>query len=417
MRLLIFILFPFFLSAQNKDWQELQGMINDARYSGTGIVTVARNYTIDRPLIIADKGQVSLTIQGYATMSDMGTRSVIRATFKDSAVINIQVGKGVIIRGLNIQGGGTDGTDSRYQVHAGIAIDPFYSGSRSGSTGVRIEDCTFNNLVAGVTTSINGYTQNAESITIQNCRMQAVKYGVIGCQSQEKQNRIINLQAWGPTNCLFVFNRYGAQQPGNWFIDGVNIAGSVDSIIYRASAGWGPLFMKNIFAESIKTIGFWYAGSGDNFSESVINLKLPEIAGSYGENALDGRYLPLQNVNIRYYGRTETPIVFYRIGPISGGSFYVPPVTGQYAWQPAPGYKITQPFQTSTDTVIGNKCVLIIKEKFTGSHVIFLENGNQSFVGQGQIERVSNDTAFIRYISPSIKSLSNYRVGVYNKKQ
>lgn len=433
---------PLFLSAQNNDWKELQSMLDSARTSPTGVVTVARNYIVDKPLIIhnwdgSKYNQVSIVVQGYATMWDRGQRSVIKATFNDAPILSIQTAKGVIIRGLNLQGPSI-GRDSRYSPQAGICIDPFsgllpadsgypslrewYRGpqTRSGSTGIRVEDCTVNNTTVGIITSPNGFTQNAEIITYQNIRLQAVKYGIVGCQAQEKQNRILNLGAWGPTQCLFVFNRYGAGQPGHWIIDGVNIAGGVDSIISRASTGWGPLFMTNVFAESIRTVGFWYAGSGDLFTNSLINLKFPNELGYYPENAIDARYLTMKDVNIRYYGATTTPMLLYRLAGFIGGAPYVPTIIGTYGWEVAQGYTLDQPFARTSDTVINNKTIAKLLYGKTmptvGSHIVFMTMGDWAYTGQGQIERVSNDTAFIKWVSPPIKNLSNSRIGVYIKK-
>lgn len=427
----------------NADWQELQGLIDAAKGHSEGVVTVKRNYTIDRPLIVSNwdgtkYNQVSLTIQGFATMWDRGQRSVIKATFKDAPIISVQCGKGVILRGLNIQAT-AQGRDSRYSPQAAICIDPFsgllpadsgypslrewYRGpqTRSGSTGIRIEDCSFNNVVCGFISSPNGYTQNAEIITLQNIRLQAVKYGIVGCQAQEKENRVINLGAWGPTNCVFVFTRYGAGQPGNWFVDGVNIAGSVDSIIHRASAGWGQMTMTHVFAEQIKTIGYWYAGSGDVFSESLINMKFPKETGYYPDNTLYGSQITLQNMNIRYYGDTKIPVLL-RGSNVQGGAYYLPPITNVYGWDSAgqKGFRIVQPFGYSNDTVIGNKVAVKLRYPTNampgvGSHIIFMQAANWQYEGQGQIDRISNDTAFLRYVSPGIKKLTNIRVGVYVK--
>ena len=289
--------------------------------------------------------------------------------------------------------------------------------TRGGSTGVRVEDCTFNGVTVGCITSPNGYTQNAEMTLLQNIRAYAVKYVIVGCQSQEKMNKVTNLGAWGPTNCVFVFNRYGAQQPGNWFIDGVNIAGAVDSIIYRTSTGWGNMTLKNVFAEQIKSIGWWYAGSGDVFAESLINLKTPDELGYFPENSLNGRYLRIQDVNVRYYGMEKTPVLLQRSGEVIGGGYYLPPITGNYGNEKGANYVIDQPFYESKEKVRGNKATVSVKagsEVSAGDHVIFMQPADWSFLGQGQIESVSGGKAIIRYISPSVMDLSKFRIGVYH---
>lgn len=443
-RIFFLLLLSGSVTAQNADWKELQGMIDAARSSPTGIVTVARNYTIDKPLIIhawnGEKyGHVSITVQGFATMWDNGSRSVIKATFKDAPILSIQTGKGVIIKGLYFLGGGSDGRDSRYSPYAAICVDPFsgqlppdggypglkewYRGpqTRGGSTGLRIEDCSFDKVTTGFISSPNGYTQNAEIITLQNIRSYDVKYVIVGCQAQEKMNRVINLGAWGPSNCVFAFNLYGAQQPGQWIVDGVNIAGSVDSIIRRSSVGWGAMLMKNVFAESIKSIGWWYAGSGDVLSESLINLKEPEVLGYFPEDALRGRYLKIQDVNIRYYGRTETPMLLQWVDTVIGGGFYVPPVVGNYGWDKLYGYSIDVPFEfeTKPNLVKNHQGTLTIKPGkpiAPGDHIFFMQNGDWKYMGQGEVEKVEGRKVLLRYISPSIVNMSTYLIGVYRKK-
>lgn len=439
--LVLYISFPIIANSQNKDWIELQGKIDAARTSATGIVTIERNYMIDRPLVVynwtgKEYGQVSISIQGYATMWDVGNRSVIKATFKDAPILSIQKGKGVIIKGINFQGAGSDGRDSRYSPFAAICIDPFsgnlppdggypslrswYRGSqtRSGSTGIRIEDCTFNGVTVGVITSPNGYTQNAEIITLENIRTYAVKYVLVGCQSQEKMNRVINLGSWGPTKCVFVFNRYGAQQPGNWYIDGVNIAGSVDSIIYRVSAGWGGMTMDHVFAEQITSVGFWYGGSGDVFSKSLINLKYPEELGYFPENSFDARGLAIRDVNMRYYGKSETPMLVIQPAILEGGQAYVPVIKGRYGWDTTGNYRIKQTFLQSKEIVKNNKAVVFLKKGAqvkAGDHVVFMQKGDLAFAGQAQVDRIANDSVFLKYISPSIKSLEGINMGIYTR--
>ena len=436
-KILVILLLPFFSVAQNSDWKELQGKIDDAVKTG-GIVRVERNYKIDRPLIAHNwdgtrYGQAYLQIIGNATMWDRGQNSVIEATFSDAPVLSIQVGKGVIIRGLHIIG--KKGRNSQYSPQAALCIDPFsayppidggypslrdwYRGplTRAGSTGVRVEDCTFANSIAGVITSPNGYTQNADMLTFENIRFIDCQYGFVGCQAQEKLNRVINVGCWTKMDCLFMFNRYGAKQPGHWILDGANIAGGVDSIIHRYSIGWGPMMMKNVFAESVQSIGIWYAGSGDIMSECVINLRYPEQTGYYPDYTLSARYLNIQNSNIRYYGR-PVPMLFYWAGEFEKNTQYLPPILNAYGHTPHKGLKVKQPFRYSTDTVSNHTATVYLNygaNVTPGAHILFMQMNDWSFKGQGQVASVSGDTVQLRYISPAIKDLSNYRIGVYEK--
>lgn len=431
-KLLTLLIFPLFSFGQNADWKELQAMIEAAKTSPTGIVTVARNYTIDKPLVVAnwngtDYDFVNLTIQGYATMWDNQNRSVIKATFNDAPILSIHKGKGVIVRGVTFKGPGW-GRDSRYSPQACIAIDPFrynkpgdggyptlqewYRGKQSvsGSTGIRVEDCTLDGTVVGIITSPNGYTLNAELCTFQNIRSYSVKYVIVGTQSQEKMNRVINLGAWGPSDYVFYFNKYGLQQPGNWIIDGVNVAGSVKRIIYRYSGGWFPMNMSNVFAESIESIGYWQSTLGDALNNASIQFKEPKAMGYYPDNHLSGQGLTILNSNIRYYGPI-IPLLF----------------TGQTIPQGTlnPGGLINALRDTEESIVrqLGRVYNAQISDdrKMTvdgvanrkpGETIIIMDLGNWNFIGMAEVDSSDDKQTILRYVSKSIVSGGNYRIGV-----
>lgn len=318
----------------NADYLELQGKIDEA-VKTNGVVEVTRDYVIDAPLVMArfEDGEYkfhSAKIVGNSTMWDVGNGN-IKATFNDAPILSIHKGKGNIVKGLNLVGNGVE-RDSRYSPYTALAIDPvcketpedggypglkeYYKGSegKSGSTGVRIEDCTFNKVTVGAITSPNGYTQNAEMITFQNIRIGDVKYGIAGCQPQEKLNRVINIGAWSKCKTLFRFNTYGQARPGHWIIDGVNIAGEVDELIYRASHEYFPLVMSNIYAERLIKIGFWQTFLNDSLNNSNIDLRYPHEMGAMPKAIIDSGGssggLTLINNNIRYYGNKDIPMVF-----------------------------------------------------------------------------------------------------------
>ncbi|MBZ5859012.1 hypothetical protein [Flavihumibacter profundi] len=454
---IVLLWLPIFGFSQNADWKELQGKI-DSAIKQHGVVKVERNYTIDQPLIAADWNgkeyrQVYFQMLGTGSMWDVGANSVIRATFKNAPILSIQKGKGVIIKGITLLGsyvtqkspygipfenfGDPSCRDSRFSPYAGICIDPFsgdlpadggyptlkawYRGpqTRSGSTGIRIEDCTIGNVTIGVITSPNGYTQNAEIITLQNIRIGACKAGIAGCQSQEKMNRIINLGCWESCHTLFVFNKYGAGQPGNWFIEGVNIAGSVANIIYRLSSGWGPMFMSKVFAENVESIGVWDGDSGDVLSEAFINFKYKNELGYLPDYQLFSNSLTILNSNLRYYGELKQPVVLRGIKNSPTNSFYVPPVTNKYGWDSTniKGFKIDQPFYPADEDVTDHKATVRVRPNSVeaGQYVVFMQMADWSYLGQGMITEVKGDQATIGFISPSVKNLKNYRIGVYKK--
>ena len=323
----------------NNDYIELQGKINQAVIDNS-VVEITRDYVIDYPLVMArfedgEYKQHSAKIIGNSTMWDVSNGN-IKATFSDAPILSIHKGKGNIVKGLNISGTGI-GRDSRYSPYTALAIDPicgflppdggypglkeFYQGSesKSGSTGIRIEDCTFNNVTVGSITSPNGHTQNAELITYQNIRIGKVKHGIAGCQAQEKLNRIINIGAWDECETLFRFNTYGECSSGQWVIDGVNVAGNVKELIYRSSHGYFPLFMMNVFAESLKRIGYWQSFVGDTMQNISIDFAYPEET-TLPDYHLEGGGVKIQNGQIRYYGQ-EYPVILKGGRSDQGGWF------------------------------------------------------------------------------------------------
>lgn len=428
--LLVTLLFcSLFSQAQNADWQELQSKIDAARTSATGIVLIDRNYTIDKPLVVADydsaKGDyvfVNLTIQGYATMWDNNTRSRIRATFNDAPILSIHRGKGVIVKGVNFQGAGSNGRESRYSPYAAIAVDPFrynlppdggyptlqewYRGKAvvSGSTGIRVEDCTFNNVTVGFITSPNGYTLNAELISLTNIRSYNVKYVIAGCQAQEKQNRVTNLGAWGPTKTVFQFNMFGAGKPGHWIVDGVNIAGSVDHLINRHSAGYFPMYISNVFAESLLSIGEWQTSQSDMLLNSSINLRYLDQVKHLPHSVLSRGGVKIKNTTIRYYGATSpmifegkemsaadfTDVNFDKSRPIFWTNFKPNPVKSR-VWIKDQNY------------IRDGKAYLKLADAKVNDVVVFYEG---AYHGAGIIEAIVGDTSVIGMLSP----------GVYNQK-
>lgn len=431
MRWILTLLFPFTLSAQNADWVELQGKIDSARTSPTGIVTVARNYTIDKPLIVAnwtgkDYSFVNLTIQGYATMWDNNGRSLIRATFDNAPIISIHKGKGVIVRGVNFQGPRV-GRDSRYSPQAAIAVDPFrydlppdggyptlqewYRGPKSvsGSTGIRVEDCTFNNVTVGFITSPNGFTLNAELISLTNIRSYNVKHVIVGCQAQEKMNRVTNLGAWGPSETVFRFNSYGQGHPGNWIIDGVNIAGSVKQLIHRASNGFFPMFMSNVFAENIESIGYWQTTVGDALSFASINFKSPAKIGYYPDAHLEtnGQGPTISNSNIRYYGG-DIPILFKgakiqsEINNTGGMINATKDLSENTVKQIGRVYGAV--LDGRSMSVLGSGVVI-------GQTVILMDLGNWVFCGMAEVDSLYSGGYRLKYVSNSVKQGGNYRIG------
>ncbi|ULQ56244.1 hypothetical protein KJS94_16460 [Flavihumibacter rivuli] len=466
--LLLLSLAPFGLAAQNKDWKELQSKLDSAA-KVNGTVYIERNYTIDKPLIVhnwngSEYKQVSIKIIGNATYSDNERVSQIRATFKDAPILSIQKGVGCIIRGINFRGaytppalstadfyksdfdkyGDPSCRDSWFSPYAALCLDPFTSAppadggypglkewyrgpkTRGGCTGIRVEDCTFGNVTIGVIVSPNGYTQNGEMLEFRNIRFKNCKAGFVGCQGQERLNQISNVMAWENIHTVFVFNKYGASQPGHYIINGVNIAGSVVNIIHRYSGGFAPLYMSNVYAESILSIGLWDGNSGDVLSNSLIHFRYPEELGFLPDFQLKSFGLKINNCTIRYLGRLSMPLLMY-FTETNQGSFYVPNINNRYGWDTTnmKGFRIHTPFPQDTRKVENHKIQLKINHKpfigtvEKGDFIVFMAVDDWDYRGQGMVTEVNGPNVTVDYISPSIKDLSKYRIGVYkmNKKE
>ncbi len=326
----------------------IQRAIDSAIRSGKSVYIPKGRFRVAKPLVVARWGtvaywQVFIKIYGESTMWDRNNMSVLEATFGDAPLLSIQLGKGCIIQGVNFIGKWkAPGSpymrdfdtykdpatrDETYSPYCAIAIDPFcyqlppdggypplksyYRGEpqRSGSTGIIVKDCAFRGFTVGAITSPNGFTQNAELITFENIQIQDCKVGFAGCQDQEKMNRIINVGAWGTTHTVFAFNKYGASTPGNWIIDGVNVAGDVYQILHRVSSGYFPLFMTHIYAESVFQFGTWQSYVGDALSNFVLDFSYPEEHGALPIAHFQGGGVTLNNGVIRTYG-TDNPVVF-----------------------------------------------------------------------------------------------------------
>lgn len=447
--LMLAFFLPIFAFGQSADWREIQGKIDEAiKTGGTVQLSPNRVYTIDKPLIAAEWNgteyrQVYFRMEGNGSMWDNGKSTSIVATFKDAPIFSIQKGKGCVIRGITFKGayrapeglphgkpfetyGDPTCRDSRYSPYAAVCIDPFsgelppdggypslkswYRGpqSRAGSTGLRFEDCTFTNTTIGFITSPNGYTQNAEIITLQNIRIGECKAGIVGCQAQEKMNRVLNIGAWEKCHTLFVWNTYGAGQPGNWIVDGVNIAGSVGNILYRISHGWFPLYMSNVYAEQVASVGVWQSLVGDQLKNASINLYLPDQQFGLADFALSGGGgVEVVATSIRYYGYEDWSIL----------------VPGEYKGINEPQFSTGRGLNSLKNFNMFLEQQLTVKdgkvavkgtcaELKPGMLVTFFHNANWEYRGQGVVSEVNKDFFYVKYLSPAILKGGRFGVGI-----
>jgi hypothetical protein len=302
------------------------------------------SYTLNNTLDIyswngTDYTFVSIYLVADPPQTGIATYLVnLNFSFRDKYGINFQSCKGSGMTNILVTGGFvppftnnatfyaysfasyTDGVsrDSRYSPYSGVVIDAYSpsapgdggypgkstwyrgSGTLRGSTGVTIRNCFMTNWVCCIITSPNGSTQNAELVLIENCNFANYKCCIAGCQAQEKLNEVRHIQAWGTGHTFFCNQTYGAASPGNWYIEGVNLAGFNVQFLNGTSGGFFPSYFKNIYAEQIGKIGVWSGSISDCMEDSLFDLAVPSFVGYFPDWAFSGQ-LRFKNSTFRYY--------------------------------------------------------------------------------------------------------------------
>lgn len=260
----------------------------------------------------------------------------INCTFNNGYAYGIQGGKGNIVDGIYFHGiftppatsgyafyslpfsGFTDGSslDTRYAAYAGIMIDPygpsvpsgggyptmtsFYRGSNTGgSTGIIIRNVILSNFVIGAGTSINGQTANAELMDWSDIQFANVKVCIVGGQAQEKLNSVRHVACWSSSYRFFDTDNYGFGQPGNWYIDGVNIAGTMVDLVSRNSNYFFPLFIRDVYAEGLFRIGAFTDSVGGGIFDSALAF-VPASVATIVPNWHCTGGVPIRNTYLKY---------------------------------------------------------------------------------------------------------------------
>jgi hypothetical protein len=315
----------------------------------------AGRFAMKEPLILDKKSNgtyVFFTIQlvgaGTAGESD-GSGTILDWTQSPHAAfgIGIQDGKGVIVKGIKVWGAFRynypdsgaaqfynssytsygDGIcrDTQYSPYSGVTIDPFgpsvpsdggfpgtdaygvplstyYFGGTYGSTGIHVTECYITNWVCLMITSPNGRTQNADNLTFDFLQFGNSKTNVAGCQDQEKNNTIAHVQSWGQTWMIFSTGLYGAGSIGAWNLSYFSIAGRNHDFIYNNQGGYFQTNADHIFAESLRSLGFWCSINGSTLSQSIIDFAGPDETGSYTDNQISGYGITFDGDQLRMYG-------------------------------------------------------------------------------------------------------------------
>jgi len=456
------------------DWAAIQGAIDSAvkLFGSIAVYIPPGTYKITKPLIAAKWNsfynrydQCTVRIYGDDLMWSQGI-CIIKPTFKDGFALGLHLNKGSVVSGLFFDGmyrapnisndslyrspityGDSTCRDTRFSPYSGIVIDPFrhnlpadggypqltswYRGSTavSGSTGVRIEDCTIRNFTVSIILSPNGYTLNNELITMENIRINDCKVAFAGCQAQEKQNRLINWGIWGRVRIAFMFGNYGAGTPGHYNISGVNIAGNVVQLLQRYSQGYFPMFINDVFAENLGTIGIWNGNVGDAMTNCTINFLAPSLVKSFPNVHVEGSGTTYTNVNIRYYGNGSLPML------MKGNNTFINSQSAQYV-KHIRGTRylaVDADFQNGFELLLSSATFVpfyfqngikkarlqyyayqgVINRVVAGDIMVFSANTDYAYYGMGQVESSDSTGYVVSLISPGIKSDFKYIVSKY----
>jgi hypothetical protein len=239
-------------------------------------------------------GYVSIILKGTdsSRLSTISTK--IRFSNPDAFGIGVQLGKGVICRGLHIQGPfirlfgsdlkaftetkladysvGTGCRDSQFSPCTGFIIDyargtvppdggfpglDIYRGGDSveGSTCIKLENCAVTNWVVGVGVSINGRTLNADSCVFTHCTIEANKVDFAFGQDQTKNCVVDNIQITADTHTVFDNRSYGSGTGAPPKIHHLTIAGKVNQVFNIDTSGRFGFYAHGIYGETLFRLG------------------------------------------------------------------------------------------------------------------------------------------------------------------
>lgn len=443
------------------DQPAVQRAVDSAVKLGGAEVFLPLKHKFLRPVFIANfkagkYQQVCVKIIGTASFwapTQQGTQVI--AAFKDGFAIGWQEGKGVVIEGINFTGaydvpadniyttpfenyGDTSCIDKRFASYVALSQDPATSkipadggytnyqwiyrgdGSRGGSTGTKIRNCSFSNFTGAIAFSQNGFTQNGELCTIEFVRFTKLKFGFAGCQDQEKTNTIEHVGAWGSVHTVFVWNKYGNGSAGFYKLSNISIAAGVGKVLYRASQGGFGLFIDFMQCESLGGFGHWSTGGKDAMQRSSIGFQHPKNAGAFQDSDLTGSGVTFRDCDFRFYGFPNIPVMMVsrnnKFENSGSNGIYVNPIKGYYNNGQDTTFRIRHIARTGINISNDRKAVLFNSLPNTGDIVIFSEMGNNGFAGRAEVESNSGKAVTLRWISQGIKSNETYNIGIYENK-
>ncbi len=272
--------------------------------------------------------------------------SQIFYTGNQGFAIGVQIGRGITIENLSLQGVykfpdkitqyniGTykyadwaDGSviDKRFAPYAGIVIDPFCDSAtipksdgydslrrfyvpfagQGGTSGVEIKQCAIKYFMVGACLTPNPQLANDEMINFIDDDIEMVRTAIAIGQDQSKEIHIDRLKVWGPCHTILDGRRYGVGTGGgSVMIEGLNVAGSVNQL-FNVITDRFPLSAKDIYSESLFRIGTVQGSAGANF----INFQVDFLNGA-GMPAADylfaGGPATFYGGSLRYYNGDPT---------------------------------------------------------------------------------------------------------------
>jgi hypothetical protein len=258
-------------------------------------------YNISRPLLIEDSGRfVSLNLIGedaaHFNLEESEARIV--CNFSEGFAIGYQLARSSLIKGLVVYGQGR-GKDTRFDVYAGISIDPFHRGNTSGSSGILIRECRIRNFTVGIIISQNGVTLNAENIHVEKVAIDHVKAAYVTCQRQSKQNTVRDLICWDNIETVFEGKEYGQGLGVVPYIDGANIASFTVGKIFNFGPQLSTTSAQKIFAETIAQVGtIDDGGVGMTIRDSYFDFAFFKFPSDFH---FSGSRIKFENCAFRYY--------------------------------------------------------------------------------------------------------------------
>lgn len=340
----------------------------------------AKDIRIDSPIMLMnrlgnlDYSFVSIDLIGSKLSYGSIGETRIFPNYNDKPAILIVKGKGCLIANLSIQGKNTlnlsahdtyygnqwitnGSRDTRYSPYGAIVIDPFRSGVPSdggypglssyytltgtgGSTQILMENLTINHFVVGILISPNGQTANAENITMQHLWLTSNKIAISICQSQSRTVYVKDIAVWGSCKIVIDCTSYGQMNGPAPMVDGMNLAGAIKYIFN--CGGWGQFNARNIYAESvysIGTIGNDYINN--SFTDCYFNLNTNDTYGFEASVVLRAlNTVTFYNCYIGKYSNTAKSLTFVGNVRFENCTLDAPPVFGSgYSYYYAYPYK------------------------------------------------------------------------------